>query len=165
MAPGIRSKFSGTILEPEVFRKQMSCIEESTCDIFGTFRCPPQSFGAPRSHSAPSAVIHRPHSDLASGELCHPCSPSLRCCRSNQSSWASVSQFWGLTFHSYSSCCCLQEIQHLAENIYATNCMAKYFHPNIVVKIKNTAFLPCLAWTLVTWSRCPAAYSITSVYN
>ena len=41
------------MFEPEVFRKQMPCIEESTCDIVGTFRCPPQSF-------APPAVIQRP---------------------------------------------------------------------------------------------------------
>jgi len=34
-------------LETEVFRKQMYSIEESTCDIFGTFQRPPQSFGAP----------------------------------------------------------------------------------------------------------------------
>jgi len=30
-----------------VFRKQLYCIEESTCDIVGTFRCPPQWFGVP----------------------------------------------------------------------------------------------------------------------
>jgi len=29
----------------DAFRKQMYCIEESTCDIVGTFRCPPQWFG------------------------------------------------------------------------------------------------------------------------
>jgi len=28
------------------FRRQMYCIEESTCDIDGTFQRPPQSFGA-----------------------------------------------------------------------------------------------------------------------
>jgi len=28
------------MFEPEVFRKQMYSIEESTCDIFGTFRRP-----------------------------------------------------------------------------------------------------------------------------
>jgi len=28
------------MFEPEVFRKQMYCIEESTCDISGTFRRP-----------------------------------------------------------------------------------------------------------------------------
>jgi len=31
--------------EPDVFRKQMYDIEESTCDIVGTFRHPPQWFG------------------------------------------------------------------------------------------------------------------------
>ena len=37
----------------EIFRKQMYCIEGSTCDIVGNFRHPPQSFGAP-------IVIQRP---------------------------------------------------------------------------------------------------------
>ena len=37
------------MFEPEVFRKQMYCIEERTCDIVGTF-------------SAPSALIRRPGS-------------------------------------------------------------------------------------------------------
>ena len=40
-------KFGAPIFEPEVFRKQIHCIEESTCDIVGTFRRSPQSFGAP----------------------------------------------------------------------------------------------------------------------
>jgi len=53
MAPGARSNFGAPMFELEVFRKQMYCIEESTCDIVGTFR--------------------RPHSDLAPGELCPPC--------------------------------------------------------------------------------------------
>jgi len=35
------------MFEPEVFRKQMYCIEESTCDIVGSLRRPPQWFGAP----------------------------------------------------------------------------------------------------------------------
>ena len=35
------------MFEPEVLRKQMYCIEESICDIIGTFRRPPQWFGAP----------------------------------------------------------------------------------------------------------------------
>jgi len=41
MTPGARNKF-----EPEVFGKQMYCMEESICEIIGTF-------GVPRSHSAP----------------------------------------------------------------------------------------------------------------
>jgi len=40
------------MFEPEFLRKQMYCIEESTCDIAGTFR--------------------RPHSDSAPEELCPP---------------------------------------------------------------------------------------------
>jgi len=43
------------MFEPEAFRKQMYCIEESTCEIVGTF-------WRPRSHSAP-------------GELRPPCPP------------------------------------------------------------------------------------------
>jgi len=35
-----------TMFEPEVFRKQMHCIEESTCGTIGTFRRLSQWFGA-----------------------------------------------------------------------------------------------------------------------
>jgi len=35
-----RSKFGAPMLEFEVFRKQMCCIETSTCDIIGTFQRP-----------------------------------------------------------------------------------------------------------------------------
>ena len=45
MGPGTRSKFDGCMFEPEASRKQMYCIEESTCDIVGTFRHPPLWFG------------------------------------------------------------------------------------------------------------------------
>jgi len=48
------------MFEFEVSRKQMYCIEESTCDIAGTFRRPP-------------AVIRRPHSD--SRRIVPPCPP------------------------------------------------------------------------------------------
>jgi len=40
------------IFEPEVFRKQMYCIEECTCDIVGIF-CRHRSISAPQSDSAP----------------------------------------------------------------------------------------------------------------
>ena len=33
MTPGARNKFGAPMLEPEAFRKQMYCIEESACDI------------------------------------------------------------------------------------------------------------------------------------
>jgi len=46
MAPGARSRFGAPVLEPEIFRKQMYCIEESICGIVGTLR-------RPRSDSAP----------------------------------------------------------------------------------------------------------------
>jgi len=41
------------MFEPEVFRKQMCCVEGSTCDIVGLF-------GALRSDLAPPAVIQSP---------------------------------------------------------------------------------------------------------
>jgi len=53
MGPRARSKFGASMFEPEVFRKQMFSIEESTCDIVRIFRCPPQWFRAP-------IVIRRP---------------------------------------------------------------------------------------------------------
>jgi len=52
------------IFEPEVLGKQMHSIEESSCDIVGIFRPPPQSSGAPRS-------------DSASGVLCPPLPPGF----------------------------------------------------------------------------------------
>jgi len=55
--PGQEAGLAPPVVEPEVFRKQIYCDEESTCDIVGTFR-------RPRSVSAP-------------GELCPP---SLRPC-------------------------------------------------------------------------------------
>ena len=72
MASGVRNKFGAPMFEPEVFlRKQMYCIEESTCDIVGTSQ-------RPHSGLAPPAVIRRPRNDSAPGELCLPASPSLR---------------------------------------------------------------------------------------
>jgi len=59
MALGARRKFGAPVFELEVFMKQMSCIEESACDIVRTF-------GASCSHSAP-------HSDSGLGELFSPC--------------------------------------------------------------------------------------------
>jgi len=61
------------MFEFEVFRKQMYCIEESTCDIVWTFR-------RPRSHSALSVVIRRPGN-------CSPLAPSLRHCDRINVSW------------------------------------------------------------------------------
>jgi len=51
--PGKETSLAPPMFEPEVFRKQMYCIEESTCNIVGTFR--------------------RPRSDSAPGELCPAC--------------------------------------------------------------------------------------------
>jgi len=52
MAPGARCKFGAPIFEPEIFRKQMYCIEECTCDIVGIF-WRPAIIRRPRSISAP----------------------------------------------------------------------------------------------------------------
>jgi len=68
VASGARSKFGAPMFEPEIFRKQTYCIEESASEIVGTFRRPPQSF------SVPAMILH-PHSDSAAGELCPPCLP------------------------------------------------------------------------------------------
>jgi len=46
MAPRARSEFGAPVFQPEVFRKHMYCIEESTCNILG-------AFGAPCIDSAP----------------------------------------------------------------------------------------------------------------
>jgi len=45
--------FGAPLFEPEIFWKQIYCIEECTCDIVGTFQRHPQSFGA-------LVVIRRP---------------------------------------------------------------------------------------------------------
>jgi len=50
------------MFKSKVFRKQMYCVEESTCEIFKTFP-------RPRSDLAP-------HSDSAPGELCTRYSPT-----------------------------------------------------------------------------------------
>jgi len=55
MTPEARRKFGAPMFKPEVLRKQMCCIEESTCDIVGIF-------GAPRSDLAP-------HSDSDLGKF------------------------------------------------------------------------------------------------
>jgi len=44
MALGARNKFGAPMFEPEVFRSKCA-VGESTCDIVGTFRRPPQWFG------------------------------------------------------------------------------------------------------------------------
>ena len=62
------------MFESEVFRKQIYCIEESACDIVGTFRRPhnhsahPQSFGAPVIIRRPPQYFSGP-SDSAPVEL------------------------------------------------------------------------------------------------
>jgi len=62
MAPGARSKFGAPMFEPEVFRKQMYCIQESACDVVETF-------WRPHKHSVPPAVCQSPQSDSAPVDL------------------------------------------------------------------------------------------------
>jgi len=40
-----KSKFGTPLFKPDFIRKHIYCIEESTCDIVGTFQCLSQSFG------------------------------------------------------------------------------------------------------------------------
>jgi len=47
MVPGTRSGFSAPMFEPEIFRKQMYCIEESICDVVGTLWRLIGLYGAP----------------------------------------------------------------------------------------------------------------------
>jgi len=61
MAPAARSKFDAPMFEPEVFRKQMHCTEESR--LLATWL---RFVGALRSHSAP-------HSNSVPGQLCPLC--------------------------------------------------------------------------------------------
>ena len=64
MASRARSKFGACMFKPVVFRKQVCCIEESTCDIVGTFRRPHQRFGVlvvirrPGNYAPPSGVAN-----------------------------------------------------------------------------------------------------------
>ena len=63
MAPGARNKFGVPMFEHQVFWKQMYCIEESICDIIGTFRRPPvirrQGHWVPLApRYAPGSVFH-----------------------------------------------------------------------------------------------------------
>jgi len=38
MAPGARNRFGVPVFEPDVFWKEMHCIEESTCDVVDTLQ-------------------------------------------------------------------------------------------------------------------------------
>jgi len=66
MEPAARSMFGAPMFEPQVFRKHMCSIKESTGDMFGTFWRPLHLFAAPRNDLAPEELWSR--------------SPSLRLC-------------------------------------------------------------------------------------
>ena len=70
MAPGARSKFGAPIFEPEFFRKQMYCVDESTCANFGTFR--------------PAAMIRRP------GNCAPLCPLTWRSCAESKGTWSTI---------------------------------------------------------------------------
>jgi len=59
MATGARCEFDAHIFEPEVFRKQMYCIEECTCDIVRIFWRPSNHSAHPQYFSV-LRVIRRP---------------------------------------------------------------------------------------------------------
>jgi len=61
MAPGTRSKFGAPMFEPEIFRKHIHCIEESTCELSQCW-----------DFSVLPAVISPSNSNSAPGELCPP---------------------------------------------------------------------------------------------
>ena len=71
MAPGTRSKFGVPMFEFEVFRQQMDCIGECSCDIVG-------SFGRPCSHSTPPVVVRRPGNRAPLAPLVTPLSSSTQ---------------------------------------------------------------------------------------
>jgi len=70
------------MFEHEVFRKEMYCIEEGTCDTVETFLCPPQWFGAPTGKWHPGKCaplttlvtpLHASKTSAKSSYLCfHP---------------------------------------------------------------------------------------------
>jgi len=62
--PGQEANLAPPFSNLKSFRKEMYCIEESTCDIIGTFQRPSQWFGSP-------IAIRRP-------ENCAPIAPLLR---------------------------------------------------------------------------------------
>jgi len=62
MVPGERSKFDAPMFEAEIFRKKMYCNEKVLVTLLRLL--------------APHAVIWRPHSDSAPGEL-HPVAPPV----------------------------------------------------------------------------------------
>ena len=68
---GQETSLAPPIFEPEFFRKEIYCNEESTFEIVGTFRPYQQTFGSSRSDPA----LPEWSSDPAPGESCPPFSP------------------------------------------------------------------------------------------
>jgi len=49
------------VFQPEIFRNQMYCLEEITCDIVGTLRRPRSHSAAPQRYGARGIVPPLPH--------------------------------------------------------------------------------------------------------
>jgi len=73
--PGQEASLGLPYSKPRSFESKCTALKKALVALLGLF-------GASRSHSAPPAVIWRPHSDSAPGEL-RPLAPSLR-------SWSEV---------------------------------------------------------------------------
>jgi len=67
MAPGARSKFGAPMMEPEVFGKQMYCIEDSIRDTAGSFRRPGNC--APRYAPGQTPVFRKLRCDDRTDQL------------------------------------------------------------------------------------------------
>jgi len=119
MAPGARSKLGAPMFEPEVFRNKMHCIEESTCDIVGTWNLELGTFRRPHSHLALPAVIRRP-------DNCAPFPPRRYA--------LNVSQFlaWGML---------LQKVGETSVNNWEISYGLEFLFLNLV---RTTLTLKCL---------------------
>ena len=99
------------MFEPENFRKKTYGIEESACDIVGTFLRPLQPFRVPFTDAAPRG-------DLAPGELWPLCplfkSLDTALYMTTAVLWRHNCLFYKVSFHltpwSLLDCCCLKEV-------------------------------------------------------
>jgi len=62
MAPGARNKFGAPMFKPEVFRKQMYCIEEVPVTLLGLFGAPCTDL-VPRKLCSPVTPLHTVHAE------------------------------------------------------------------------------------------------------
>jgi len=134
MAHGAGSKFATYMFEPEVFRKQIYCIEESACDTVETFQRLAQWFGVPCTDSAP-------------GELC-PFAPLVTplvfflpwclltaICFVQCGATILIVLDVGVTFLSLRCCCCARFFYMCGCSPTCCNIWARYFR-----KVVENAF-------------------------